>query len=264
VTALAFRQKPLQHKTYLIFAIVSAVIGLALWSLLSYGGIIGPVFLPTPTAVVAATIELLKNFNLLGDIGASIVRVMIGFWLAAAIAVPLGIVLAANTTSEGFLEPPLSFIRYIPPSALLPLLLLWFGIGETSKVLLIGIAVLPYIAFMVFDVVRGIQRELIDAAYTLGASTADVIAKVVVPASLPGIWDALRVNIGAAWTFVVLAEIVAATNGLGHLIVTSQRFIQTPNVIAGIIIIGILGFVTDLVFKITARIFFPWTEKSHA
>jgi len=240
------------------------LIALSLWSIVSYGGFISPLFLPTPGAVMAAVIQLYKDFNLLEDIGLSIARILMGFGLAVAIAVPIGVYLAISKIGEAVMEPVLSFIRYIPPSALLPLFLLWFGIGETSKIFLICFGVLPYIAFMVYDVVAQTKTELVDAAYTLGADNAQVLWTVIVPSSLPGIWDTLRINIGAAWTFLVLAEIIASTTGLGHLIITSQRFIKTPNVIAAIGIIGLLGYGTDLFFKLTYKLFFPWSEKAHA
>lgn len=264
MSKLLFHQKSLYKRRSGILAFVIFLIGLLFWSIMSYGEFISPLFLPTPSAVLLADISLYKNFNLLQDIWVSILRILFGFGLAAAIAVPLGMYLALNKIGEAVVEPVLSFIRYIPPSALLPLFLLWFGIGETSKILLICFGVLPYIAFMVYDVVAQTKTELVDAAYTLGAGNADVVWKVIVPSSLPGIYDTLRINIGAAWTFLVLAEIIASTTGLGHLIITSQRFIKTPNVIGAILIIGILGYLTDLFFKITYKIFFPWTEKSHA
>ncbi len=264
IEKLYFHQKPLEKIQYARWALVGTGLGLTLWAIASYGGIISPLFLPTPSAVISATGTLFKEFNLFTDIWASIGRILIGFGLAVAVAVPLGVYLALHKIGEAAIEPVLSFIRYIPPSALLPLFLLWFGIGELSKILLVCFGVMPYIAFMVYDVVAGTKLELMDAAYSLGASNREVIWKVIAPLSLPGIWDVLRINIGAAWTFVVLAEIIAATTGLGHLIVTSQRFVQTANVIAAIVIIGILGAATDLFFKITYKLFFPWTEKSHA
>ncbi len=264
MSALLLHQKPLQKRTSAVIAVVVLLFGLGSWSVISYGGFISPLFLPTPSAVLFAIISLYTNFNLLQDIGISIMRILFGFGLAAAVAVPLGIALALDKIGRAVIEPILSFIRYIPPSALLPLFLLWFGIGETSKILLICFGVLPYIAFMVYDVVAQTKTELLDAAYTLGAGNKDAIWKVVIPSSLPGIWDTLRINIGAAWTFLVLAEIIASTTGLGHLIITSQRFIKTSNVIGAILIIGILGYFTDVFFKITYKVLFPWTEKSHA
>ncbi len=261
---LSFHQKSLSKKKYTALAFSGLGFGFLFWSVASYSGFINPLFLPTPTSVFLALVHLYSDFGLLQDIWISVVRILLGFGLASLIAVPLGMYLALNKIGEAVFEPVLSFIRYIPPSALLPLFLLWFGIGEAPKILLICFGVLPYIAFMTYDVVAQMKVELVDAAYTLGASNSDVTWRVVVPASLPGIWDTLRINIGAAWTFLVLAEIVASTTGLGHLIITSQRFIKTPNVFGALVIIGLLGYATDLFFKITYKKFFPWTEKSHA
>jgi len=261
---LISHQKPLGKTAYAIAAAAVCLVGIVIWSILSYGGLVSPIFIPTPGAVLMAVVSLYQKFNLLQDIWASVFRISFGFGLAAAIAVPLGIYFAMNKVGEAVVEPVLSFIRYLPPSALLPLFLLWFGIGETSKILLICFGVMPYIAFMTYDVVAGIRKELVEAAYTLGANNRQITWKVIVPASLPGIWDTLRINIGAAWTFLILAEIVASSIGLGHLIITSQRFIKTPNVIGAIIIIGLLGYATDLAFKITYKLWFPWTEKANA
>lgn len=264
MSRLLFHQQSVAKKQHGAVAIAVFLIALLGWSIVSYGGFISPLFLPTPGAVLVAVISLYTNFNLLQDVLVSIGRIVVGFGLAAIIAVPVGMYVALNVSVRAVMEPILSFIRYIPPSALLPLFLLWFGIGEAAKIFLICFGVLPYIAFMVYDVVAQTKTELVDAAYTLGASNSDAVWKVVVPASLPGIWDTLRINIGAAWTFLVLAEIIASTTGLGHLIVTSQRFIKTPNVIGAILIIGLLGYLTDVFFKITYKMLFPWTEKSHA
>ncbi len=261
---LLFQGQSISKTRYVLLSGLSLAAAFGLWAFLSYLGLIGPIFLPTPTAVVTAIRTLWTDFGLFTDIWISILRVLVGFGLAVIIAVPLGMYIALNKTLEAVLEPIISFIRYIPPSALLPLFLLWFGIGEVSKVLLICFGVLPYLVFMVYDVVAGMRSELADVAYTLGASNREIVWKIVIPSSLPGIWDAIRVNIGAAWTFVVLAEIIASTTGLGHLIITSQRFIQTANVIGAIAIIGVIGYLTDIFFKVTYKILFPWTEESHA
>lgn len=235
---------------------------LFLWSIVSYSGLIEPFFLPTPTAVIQASAKLFQEFGLAHDIGVSVYRILLGFGLAVIVSVPLGVLLGINRKLEVFFEPIISFIRYIPPSAFVPLFILWFGIGDLQKTTLIFVGVAPYLILLVFDVVANTKREFVEAAYTLGATTNNIIFRVILPQSLPGIWDAMRIMIGAAWTLVVLAEIIAATSGLGYLIITSQRFLKTPNVIAAILIIGLLGLITDFIFKITYKIFFPWTEKS--
>lgn len=247
---------------YLLLAFLGIATLVVLWAVVSYSGLIRPLFLPTPTAVFEAAIKLFRELGFAGDILISVWRILLGFLLSIAVSVPLGIYLGMNKRGEAFFDPIISFIRYIPPSAFVPLFILWFGIGELQKVLLIFAGVTPYLTLLIFDVVANAKKEYVEAAYTLGADRNDIVFRVIVPQSLPGIWDAMRIMIGAAWTFVVLAEIVAATSGLGYLIITAQRFLQTANVIAAIFIIGLLGLLTDLLFKFVYRRFFPWAEKS--
>lgn len=255
-------QKKISKAGYFFIALLSIAIVFLLWSIVTYAGLIKPFFLPTPIVVAKSVAKLFQEFGLLKDIGISVYRILLGFGLSCIVAIPLGIFIGINKKSEAFFDPILGFTRYIPPSAFLPLFILWFGIGDLEKVLLIFAGITPYLAILVFDIVVNTKREFIEVGYTLGAKRKDIIRKIIIPQALPGIWDAMRLMIGAAWTFVVLAEIVASTSGLGHLIITSQRFLQTPNVIAAILIIGVLGLLTDYFFKISYKIFFPWTEKS--
>ncbi len=259
---LLIHQKKISKARYFFIAALSIIVMFLLWSIVTYAGLIKPLFLPTPTAIVKSIAKLFQEFGLLKDIGISVYRILLGFGLSCIVAIPLGICIGINKKSEAFFDPIIGFTRYIPPSAFVPLFILWFGIGNLEKVLLIFAGIAPYLAILVFDVVANTNREFIEAGYTLGAKRKDIIRKIIIPQALPGIWDAMRLMIGAAWTFVVLAEIVASTSGLGHLIITSQRFLQTSNVIAAILIIGVLGLLTDYFFKFTYKIFFPWTEKS--
>ena len=248
---------------YLFLACLGIISLLALWAIASYSGMIRSLFLPTPTVVFNSAITLFRDLNLAGDILISLYRIALGFLLSVIVSILLGFYLGMNKRGEAFFDPIISFLRYIPVSAFVPLFILWFGIGELQKVLLIFAGVAPYLTILIFDVVVNTKKEYAEAAYTLGASRNDITFRVVVPQSLPGIWDAMRLMMGAAWTFVILAEIIAATSGLGYLIITSQRFLQTSNVIAAIFIIGILGLLTDLLFKFTRKKFFPWAEKTN-
>ena len=259
---LLLNQKKLSKAKYFSIAALSVAVVFLFWSLATYSGLIKPFFLPTPTTIVKSIAKLFQEFGLLKDIGISVYRILLGFGLSCVVAIPLGIWLGISKRSQAFFDPIIGFTRYIPPSAFVPLFILWFGIGDLEKVLLIFAGITPYLAILTFDVVANTNREFIEASYTLGAKRKDIICKIIIPQALPGIWDAMRLMVGAAWTFVVLAEIVASTSGLGHLIITSQRFLQTPNVIAAILIIGVLGLLTDYFFKYTYKIFFPWTEKS--
>jgi len=249
---------------YITLAVFGLLIFLLGWSLLTYTGFIRSFFLPTPTKVLSSIVSLLTEGSLLSDIFASVYRILLGFLLSLVISLPLGITLGVSRKFEAFTEPIIAFIRYIPPSAFIPLAIIWFGIGETEKVVILFLGVAPYLTLLIADIVINTRHELVEAALTLGATGKDIITKVVFPNALPGIWDSFRIMIGAAWTFVIIAEIVGASSGLGHLMIESQRFLRTDNIFAAIVVIGFLGLATDYFFKITYKIFFPWTEKSHA
>ena len=254
-------RKKITKKSYILKSFLGLFSVFIIWSFLSYAEIIKPFFLPSPTEVIGATIQLFVEFGFLSDILISIYRIAVGFLLAIIIAVPLGILVGTIKSIEAFFEPIVAFIRYIPPSAFVPLSILWFGIGDLEKFFIIFIGVMPYMLILTADVVGNIKNEYIESGRTFGATTVQIYTKIIIPSSLPGIWDAMRLMLGAAWTFIVLVEIIAATSGLGHVIVQSQRFLQTANVIAVIIIIGFLGLITDYLFKIGHKKFFPWSEK---
>ena len=250
-------------KTYYMgLAVLGFVVFVLIWAGLSYGGFVKPFFLPTPTKVVLAIKSLFLDGGLANDIVASIYRILLGFLISMSISVPLGIALGVSRKLEAFFEPLIAFVRYIPPSAFIPLAIIWFGIGEMEKISIIVLGIAPYLTLLIVDIVINTRKELIDVARVLGANKKDIVYKVIIPSAMPGIWDSFRIMIGAAWTFVIIAEIVGASSGLGHLMIESQRFLRTDNIFAGIIIIGLLGLMTDYLFKITYKIFFPWTEKS--
>ena len=255
--------RKISRTRYIVLAVFGLLIFLLIWSSLTYTGLVRSFFLPTPTKVLSSIIALLTGGSLLADIFASVYRILLGFLLSLVIALPLGIALGISRKFEAFTEPLIAFIRYIPPSAFIPLAIIWFGIGELEKVVILFLGVAPYLTLLIADIVISTRRELVEAALTLGARGKDIITKVIFPNALPGIWDSFRIMIGAAWTFVIIAEIVGASSGLGHLMIESQRFLRTDNIFAAIVVIGFLGLATDYFFKITYKIFFPWTEKSH-
>ena len=257
-------ERKISRAQYITLAVFGLLIFLLVWSLLAYTGFVRSFFLPTPTKVLSSIITLLTEGRLLADIFASVYRILLGFLLSLIVSLPLGIALGVSRRFEAFTEPLVAFIRYIPPSAFIPLAIIWFGIGELEKVVILFLGVAPYLTLLIADIVINTRRELVEAALTLGASGKGIITKVVFPNALPGIWDSFRIMIGAAWTFVIIAEIVGASSGLGHLMIESQRFLRTDNIFAAIVVIGFLGLATDYFFKITYKIFFPWTEKSHA
>ncbi|MBS3117597.1 ABC transporter permease [Candidatus Woesearchaeota archaeon] len=254
-------QKQIKKSNYLLKGLIGFLSFLLLWVLLTSTGLVKPFFLPSPLSVIEATIKLFTEFNLFSDILVSVYRILTGFILVVLIAVPLGILIGVNNKFGEYLEHIAIFFRYIPPAAFIPLSILWFGVGEIEKLFILFISGAPWMFFLTLDSVRNTKKELIEAGYTLGASERQIYFKIIFPGSLPSIWDAMRLMISTLWTFVIVAELIAANSGLGHVIIQSQRFLQTANVIAVIIIIGILGLITDYLFKVGYKKFFPWTER---
>jgi len=231
----------------------------ALWAATTFSGLVSPIFLASPLRMVQEGWSLLTEYNFSYDIGMTIWRVVGGFVLAAAIAVPLGIAMGAWKVVEALLEPFVSFARYLPASAFIPLLLLWAGIGETQKLLVIFIGSVFQIILMVAFTVGQTRRDLVEAAYTLGASDGGIVKRVLIPASAPQIAETLRLVLGWAWTYVIVAELIGSSSGIGHMIVDSQALLNTGQIIFGIIVIGIIGLVSDFLFKAVNRRLFPWS-----
>jgi len=240
---------------------VSALVGLLLlgfWCLLSYGGIVREDFLPTPVAVLLAGGKTLANGSLLVNTSFSLGEIMAGFVLASVIAVPLGILMGSFKIVEAAIEPVTNFVRYLPVSALIPLLILYVGVGIEEKIAVIFIGTFFQQLILIADVSRGVPQDLLDVSYTLGADRRTVVRRVLIPATMPGVMDTLRVTLGWAWTYLVVAEIVSADKGLGYFIMNSMRGFFTDRIFLGIMVIGILGLVTDQLFKLMRDWLLPW------
>ncbi|HIK28754.1 MAG: ABC transporter permease [Oscillatoriaceae bacterium SKW80] len=240
--------------------IASLLVPLLLWALLSYTGLISPIFLPTPTAVLQAGKNMFLEDNLLLDILVSCGRVLAGFLAAAAVGIPVGIAMGTFPSMESLFSPFVGPLRYMPVAAFIPLIILWVGLGEEAKILIIFLGIVFYNAIMIADAVKFIPSELLNVAYTLGANRRAVLFRVILPAVFPSILDALRVNVAGAWNFLVVSELIAAENGLGFKIVQAQRFLQTDKVLFSIAIIGLIGWATDWFFKVLAKMLTPWVE----
>lgn len=247
---------------YHFFTPTSLILLVICWCFLTYGGVVSRIFLPSPSQVMGTGWELWRDGTLLEYTLDSLYRVGVGFILAAILAVPLGILMGSCRLAEVILEPIIDFIRYLPVTALVPLLILYFGIGDLQKMSVIFIGTFFQLVLMIADVTANVPRDLTRAAYTLGANPWQVFHRVLLPASMPGILDNLRITMGWAWTYLVLAELVAANSGLGYMILRAQRFLQTEKIFVGLIVIGILGIITDYLFKIIFRIYLPWSEKA--
>jgi len=251
--------KPVGAGARVILGISFFVLFVAVWSAVSFGGFVEPHFLANPVATVGAGIELFTKYSFQIDIGLTVWRVLGGFVIAAAIGVPLGILMGAYKPMEAFFGPFISFARYLPASAFIPLLILWAGIGENSKLAVIFIGSFFQLVLMVGVIVGSTRRDLVEAAYTLGASRGGIVRRVLLPASAPQIAEALRLVLGWAWTYVIVAEFIGAERGIGKMIIDSQALLNTGQIIFGIVVIGIIGLVSDYLFKLANQRLFPWS-----
>lgn len=235
------------------------VLFVVIWSIVTLGGFVSPTFLASPMTMVREGITLFTEYDFLHDIGMTVWRVMGGFILASIVAVPLGIAMGAWKPVEAFFEPFVSFCRYLPASAFIPLLILWAGVGETQKLLVIYIGSVFQITLMVAVTVGGARKDLVEAAYTLGASNTGIVRRVLIPGAAPGIAETLRLVLGWAWTYVIVAELIGSSSGIGHMITDSQALLNTGQIIFGIIVIGLIGLVSDFIFKTINRRMFEWS-----
>jgi NitT/TauT family transport system permease protein len=230
------------------------------WAAITLGGFVPKTFLADPITMVESGWTLLSRMGFAHDIGMTVWRVVGGFVIAAAIALPLGVAMGAYKQIEAFFEPFVSFARYLPASAFIPLLILWAGIGEAQKLSVIFIGSFFQLVLMIAVTVGNTRRDLVEAAYTLGSSDRTLIRRVLIPAAAPEIAEILRTVLGWAWTYVIVAELIGASSGIGHMITDSQALLATDQIIFGIIVIGLIGLVSDFAFKWLNRRLFPWAQ----
>ncbi|KYC85732.1 MULTISPECIES: ABC transporter permease [Heyndrickxia] len=254
-----FPRASISNRSYVTLGISGFLIVLLAWCIVTYGGFVDKLFLPTPTETIQSAIDLFTKLNFINDIGVTILRVLAGFVLAAIVAVPLGILLGTYKPVEGFLEPLMSFVRYLPASAFIPLFILWIGVSEPQKIAVIFIGSFPQLILMVAAATKSVQSELIDVSYTLGTTRTNVLWHVILPASMPSIMSSLRMILGWAWTYIIVAELVGASSGIGYVIIQSQRMLNTANIFVGILVIGLIGLIFDYIFKWLTKLLFPWS-----
>ena len=234
------------------------VLFVAVWAFATLGGFVSKTFLADPLTMLKSGYTLLAEMGFAKDIGMTMWRVFGGFLIAAAIALPLGVAMGAYKPIEAFFEPFVSFARYLPASAFIPLLMLWVGIGETQKLAVIFIGSFFQLVLMITVTVGNTRRDLVEAAYTLGSSDRGLVWRVLIPGAAPEICEILRMVLGWAWTYVIVAELIGASSGIGHMITDSQALLATDQIIFGIIVIGLIGLVSDFAFKWGNRRLFPW------
>lgn len=248
-----------------LISLFTALVLIGLWFLVTGMGWIKPLFLPAPAAVwakfVQALTEGVSNSTLAQHTLASLGRVLGAFFLALVVAVPVGILMGVNRWMRGILDPIIEFYRPLPPLAYLPLIIIWLGIGEFPKVFLIFLAIFAPMAIAARAGVRSVSTEQIHAAYAMGASKMQVIFHVILKAALPEIFTGMRIGIGVGWTTLVAAEMVAASRGLGFMVLNSAEYLASDAVIMGIIVIGVLAFAFDLLIRRIEKALIPWKGK---
>jgi NitT/TauT family transport system permease protein len=233
---------------------------LLLWWLTTASGSVNKLFLPSPQAVWQAGQQQWTSGLLIKDALASIQRVFIGFAMSAGLALPVGIAMGTSPVICRLLEPLMGLIRYMPAPAFIPLLIIYFGLDELPKVLLIFIGTFFFNTLMIMDAVKFVPRELVETARTLGGRTLPILTRVVAPFIAPQVLDTYRINMASAWNLVIVAELVAATEGLGKRISLAQRFLRTDEIFMGLIVIGLIGLLIDLGFRALMRRACSWAN----
>lgn len=228
------------------------------WFALSHSGLMEPVFMPTPGKVLDRVIGWWAEEELIADILISVERIFGGFLLSAAIALPLGVMIGTYAPARALLEPLTDFSRYLPAVAFIPLIMLWVGIDESAKITVIFVGTFFQMVLMLAADVARVPNAAIEAARTMGATNGEVVRLVILPSARPAMLDTLRGCMGLAWTYLVVAELVAANSGLGFAILKAQRFLHTDKIFAGILLIGLVGLLTDQAFRWLHRTAFRW------
>ncbi len=253
---------PVSSKQSVILGIAGGVIFFLIWELGHYAM---PEesrrFLPSPQHVVSTLYILLTEKDFLSDIGISLFRIIGSFTAVCVVAVPLGIFMGCFDNMRALINPVVSGARYLPAASFIPLLLVWFGPTDLQKMALLFLGVIFFLIALILDNTKAVQKELIEVALTMGASKKQIVLGVVSRAATPAILDSMRTMIAVGWTYLVIAEIVAAQDGIGAVMMRAGRFLKADVIMAGILTIGILGVITDIAFRLIAHYIVPWNRK---
>jgi len=241
--------------------ITSIALPFLIWWGVSSLGNIDAKFLPSPSQVITAFIRLWNSGELQKDTIASLWRVGVGASFVALFSIPIGVLMGSFASIRALLEPLFGLVRYMPAPAFIPLLILYLGIGEEPKIMLIFIGVFFFNSLMVMDTVKFVPKELIESTYILGGNKASALFQVIFPYVTPGILDACRINLAAAWQLVIVSELIAATEGLGRRISVAGRFLKTDEIFVGLIVIGVIGLSFDLFFQAMIRVSCKWASQ---
>ena len=255
-------RQPLPRSTALIISIIAPVLLVAVWCVLTYGNLVSPDALPSPSEVVKGTLQLFIQYDLFSSVWISTQRILLAFLLAALVALPLGVLMGAFEPINRFFEPIMAPLRYMPISAFIPLLIWYFGIYEKEKIAFLFLGVFVYLLPVVVNAIRAVPEELVQTALTLGASKFQAIYSVLIPAALPDIFDSFRVMNAILWTYVILAEAVNPEGGLGYMVELARTHQKVSWSFAGLIVIGGIGLLTDFILRTISGLLFRWREKA--
>lgn len=239
-------------------SIAAAVLVLGIWEFASRMGWIAPQFLPSPSAVFSALWSMATEQSLGWHVAVSFGRVWTAFLLAAVMAIPIGMLMSSYRIVGAALEPMVDFIRYLPVPALVPLSIIWFGVGETTKIFLLWLGTFFQLVLLVADDMRRVPNEYVEVARTVGANSRQLMWDVALRSMGPSLLDNLRITLGWCWTYLIIAEIVAANSGIGYVIWQARRFVKTPEVMAGVVVIGLIGLITDQLLRLLHRRLFRY------
>lgn len=233
---------------------------LLVWFIITELGLIQPIILPKPASVLQYWIEGFTQKDLAADMLISLQRVFLSFILTVVVAVPLGILVGTSKIFDSLMRPICEFSRYLPVPSLVPLVMVWVGIGENAKIMVLFLGCVFQLLLMVADAASDVSEDLMNAGYTLGASKFQAMVHILFPAMMPRIFDAMRMVMGWGWSYLTLAELFAASSGLGYLILKAQHFMKTDAIFALILLIGVLGLITDRIFAVINKLLFHWAD----
>jgi NitT/TauT family transport system permease protein len=239
--------------TSIAVSVGSSLAILLIWETVVRLGLAQSIFFPAPTTILATMWKMLVGGQLVTNSGISILRVLVAFVLSVVMAVPIGILMGSYRIIGLALEPVIDFVRYLPVPALVPLSIIWFGIGEETKIFLLWLGTFFQLVLFVVEDMNRVPQEYVETASTLGARDFQVLTDVAFRAMLPALTDNLRMTLGWCWTYLIIAEIVAANSGLGFVIWTARRYMQTSEVMAGVVVIGLIGLATDQLLRLIHR-----------
>jgi taurine transport system permease protein len=256
----------LGERSTLPISLATGILIIVAWQAASEGRLVSHLFLPTPREVVSAAISFYRdgyaNASMWEHIGASLARILIAAAIAIAFGIPVGLVMGLSRWAKGVFDTPIEFYWPLPPLAYLPLMIIWLGIGEVSKIALLTMAMFAPIALSAQAGVRSAPIERVDAALSLGATRFQLLREIVLPSALPEILTGIRIALGVGWGTLVAAELIAATRGIGHFIMSASQFLATDFVFVGIAIIALCAFAFSFIMRLIERWLVPWKGQS--